>query len=79
MKSFLLVYDRQSGKLLDQQEYCPGDRAKALADRAARELALRGRPNVEVVVLYAESLDALKRTHSRYFKTLAELRKAPVR
>jgi hypothetical protein len=30
-------------------------------------------PNIEVIVLGAESLEALHRTHGRYFKTLGQL------
>lgn len=67
MKFFLLVYDRTAGRLLDMREFSEAQRTEAAAERIARELAERGRPDIEVVLLGAESLDALKKTHSRYF------------
>jgi hypothetical protein len=73
MKYFLLVYERSSGKLLDQREYGPDEGAKALEERFARERARRNGSDVEIVVLGAESLEALKKTHSRYFMTLEEI------
>jgi hypothetical protein len=79
VKIFLLVYDRTAGKVLQQHEYRPDQRADALRDRAALELEQRLRPEIEVVVLAADSLDALKRTHGRYFKTLDELSKPAAR
>ena len=71
MKQFLLVYDRKSGKL-EHREYSEQEHERALADRFAREAAEREHPDVEVVLFGADSLEALKRTHARYFSTLAE-------
>jgi hypothetical protein len=72
MSYFLVVYDRRSGAL-DVTEYGEHDHERAMRDRLSRELAERGRPELEVVVLGAPSLDALKRTHSRYFSSVGEL------
>ncbi len=41
--------------------------------RFRAEAEFRGRPEIEIVALSAESEDDLKRTHGRYFFTLAEL------
>lgn len=79
MKLFLLVYDRKTGKLLQQREYRGDDRAQALLDRTAREMEEREKPDIEVVLLAADSLDALMRTHSRYFKSREELQTAASR
>lgn len=49
------------------------DRAKAQALRFAAEKELRTDPDVEVVILAAQSREALVQTHSRYFKTLSQL------
>jgi hypothetical protein len=73
MKSFLLVYSRKSGKLLEQREYDERARPEALKDRLDLELHHRGNPDIEVIVLNAESHEALLQTHARYFKTLKEL------
>ena len=77
MKFFLIVYDRKTGKILDQHEYGSQDGEEALRARSARELLEKDRPDLEVVVLGAESLEALKKTHSRYFKSLEELSRPP--
>lgn len=72
MKQFLLVYDRKAGKITDLREYDEGDFGRALNDRfSVEEDSKNGQ--LEVVVLRAKSLDALKRTHARYFKTPKQL------
>ncbi|HEX4492275.1 MAG TPA: hypothetical protein VH914_13785 [Acidimicrobiia bacterium] len=70
MKTFLLVYDVSTGTLVDRREM---DADAARARRLELEKQFRDQPNIEVVVLSSDSLDTLKRTHSRYFKTVGEL------
>jgi hypothetical protein len=65
MKQFLLVFDRLEARLLSCRSY--DERAAALRARFAAERMHADNPNVEVVVLGAESDEALKRTHARYF------------
>lgn len=67
MSQFLIVYDRDAAELLKIEEFGNG-RAAALAARINAESEYRplGRV-IEVVVLGAQSLEDLKRTHSRYF------------
>ena len=77
MRFFLIIYDRKTGSILDQREYGPEDRDEALRARSARELIEKDRPDLEVVVLGAESLEALQKTHSRYFKSFEELSRTP--
>ncbi|HME70271.1 MAG TPA: hypothetical protein VKM54_10445 [Myxococcota bacterium] len=72
MKLFLIVYDRKTGTLRELVTYRAEQREVALRERFAREEAERGHEEIEVVLLGADSLDALKKTHSRYFKTLEE-------
>ena len=72
MKHFLLQYRRSTGRLLDLRDLGE-DRSKALALRFAAEKELRTDPDVEVVILAAQTRDALIHTHSRYFKTLSQL------
>lgn len=68
MTYFLLEFDRRIG-VSTWSEWT--DSEAALAELAARE---RNRqPEVEVVLLLADSIDQLKRTHSRYFMTAREI------
>ncbi len=75
MRHYLIVYDRSTGTLLRCSEYrsvIHGGKL-ALNDRFACERRYRDQPHIEVVVLAADSLDAVKVTHGRYFYTVAEL------
>ncbi|HEX7165793.1 MAG TPA: hypothetical protein VF230_02315 [Acidimicrobiales bacterium] len=69
MRYFLLVYDRSKGVLLSEEEFESEDRA--LDERF--EVEKRIPDDVEVVVLGAESREALQKTHSRYFTPLRDL------
>ncbi len=67
MKYFLLVYDRARGELLESPREFPITAiTEAVNARNARLGALHG-GDVEVVLLGADSLEDLKRTHGRYF------------
>jgi len=65
---FLLVYRRSTGELVDCEDAGP-DRAIAADRRSERERAENGDPDVEVVLLGAQSRDSVMRTHSRCFKS----------
>jgi hypothetical protein len=69
MSFFLIQYDRPAGKMTLLQEFA--SREEAYAQR--RVLESNKAANIEVVVLEANSLDDIKRTHRRYFLSLAEL------
>jgi hypothetical protein len=71
MAHFLIVYDRDAGELLRQARF--GTSADAMQARFDAEKEFRGRPEIEVVALVAESEEALRRTHARYFLNLAAL------
>lgn len=71
MSYFLIVYDRASGKQLTLKQFA--SREEATRERFEREMSERGDAGVEVVVLGASSIESLKKTHSRYFKSLGEL------
>jgi hypothetical protein len=64
MKHWLIVYERNPGKLLRCDEY--SDSHAALQERFTIERSHPGDTNLEVVVI-GGSLDTIKRTHSRYF------------
>lgn len=66
MIHFLLVFDRREGRVLSQQEF--EARSAAMAGRFEAERLHKGNPDIEVVVLGAQSVAALKRTHARYFQ-----------
>jgi hypothetical protein len=73
MKVFLIVYDRSRRELLYEPRELSRDYAVA---NAALMEAERTHPDMEVVLLEAASLDALKLTHGRYFglgKAIASL------
>lgn len=68
---YLLVYDRRQGKVIQQKSFARPD--EALAARFDAERGFSGQPEIEIVVLGADSWEDLTRTHSRYFKGLNEL------
>lgn len=71
---FLIEYDRPSGTMIEMRKF--EDTSRKLAEDARLELELRlNREGVEheVVLLEAPSEEALRRTHSRYFESLAEI------
>ena len=70
---FVLAYRRSQGRLVEDVY-----ETAALADAVGRRVAWeeKYRPeklDVEVAILTSPSLEDLKRTHARYFKTAAEL------
>lgn len=71
---FLLVYDRRRGRLLRPvAQFGSADREAVLREREALIAERIDDPNIEVVLLSARSVDDLRRTHARYFKTVGEL------
>jgi len=76
---FLVEYDRAEGRLVRIETFSDSDREIAQDARLNLELALnsKGIEN-EVVSLEAASEEAVRRTHRRYFETLAELTATPV-
>jgi hypothetical protein len=76
MKYYVLIYDQSAGRLLDIENYGAEAGQAALARRFELDRDYHDQGNVEVVLLSAESEDALRRTHSRYFKSVDELVKA---
>ncbi len=65
---FLLVYNRREGRLLEQRSYEDHERERAIQERFSLERDERMNPDIEVVLLSAESREELKKTHSRYFE-----------
>jgi hypothetical protein len=75
---FLIEYHRREGRLITIESFSDSDREKAEESRLRLELDLNRRGiDREVVLLDAASEEAVRRTHRRYFETLAELTTLP--
>lgn len=71
---FLIVYSRSEGRIVESREFSDTDRQEAEDLRIETELRLnRTGVEYEVVLLEAESKDALLRTHRRYFEDLSQI------
>lgn len=71
---FLLQYNRSKGELVSIQEYVEDQRDQANDDRLVAELAHhRDNCDLEVVLLEAQDLASLQKTHRRYFESLETL------
>ena len=72
MSLFLVVYNQRT-RAVRVTEFGEGDRALAVTRRVELVREHRDEPEVEVVLLGAKSIEALKETHGRYFRSLDEL------
>ncbi len=71
---FLLQYDRNKGALVRLVSFTSDKMEEASKARLNLEIELmRTRTKHEVVLLEAESQNALKHTHSRYFQGVTEM------
>jgi hypothetical protein len=67
IKHFLIKYDIKAGRA-DVQEFGE-DYDAAMEAYEQLEQEARGQSDVDVVLLSADSLETIKRTHSSYFET----------
>ena len=67
---FLIVYDHDTRKQISLEEF--RNTARALKAYSEREEQYRDNPRVEVVLLGADSIEAIKVTHSNYFEDTAD-------
>lgn len=67
MRYFLIVYDRKDGRLLEDPPREYDDEDTAVEDYATVERSYQQDPNVEVVLVGADSLETVRQTHSSYF------------
>ena len=67
---FLVTFDHDARKQISLEEF--RDTPQALKAYSEREEQYRDNPRVEVVLLGAESIDAIKVTHSNYFEDTAD-------
>jgi len=72
---FLIDYDRPQGRIVSMRTFPDAEYTAAMDARLELELdQFRDRiANREVVVLQADSLETLKVTHGRYFKTIEDM------
>jgi hypothetical protein len=71
---FLIEYDRGSGQLVKMSAFDDSDRERVDELRLGLELDLnRSGIEREVVILQAATEQAIRRTHRRYFESLAQL------
>ena len=71
---FLIEYDRSEGHIVTFRDFDDSQRREAEDSRLEIELDLNRRGvDHEVVLLEAESQDALRRTHRRYFEDLRQI------
>lgn len=71
---FLIIFDRAHSRLLSEQ--CFAEHRAALEERFRAERMHQDNPDIEVVVLSAESKEALRLTHARYFQSTSSLASA---
>ncbi|HLR04662.1 MAG TPA: hypothetical protein VK117_02545 [Pyrinomonadaceae bacterium] len=74
--SFLIEYNRNEGRIASIKSFKDSERTDAQDSLLELELNLKGMQR-EVVLLEAASEEAVRRTHRRYFETLAELTSVP--
>lgn len=74
MQQFLIIYNRREGRIIRHRHFRGSE--SALAARFAAEAEFLNDSDVEIVVLGAESWEAVQNTHSRYFKPVHELAEA---
>jgi hypothetical protein len=71
---FLIEYDRSRGEIVTFETFFDSERRVAENTRLELEIRLnRNNVDHEVVILEADSEAAVRRTHRRYFESLAEL------
>jgi hypothetical protein len=71
---FLIHYKRARGEMVQLREFSGTQRREAEEARLALELSLIShKDSDEVCLLEAASLEALKKTHRRYFENLSQL------
>lgn len=72
IKHFLVIYDVNRGEAEVRPFGTDYERAIRAYEQLEREN--RGRDDLDIVLLSADSLETIKRTHSSYFATSEQLR-----
>ena len=75
---FLIEYNKDQGRIVTIKSFANSERETAEQERFAREIDLGNQGDrLEIVLLEAETEEALRRTHQRYFEDLDELARLP--
>jgi len=75
---FLIEYNRRTGQITNLRSFVDSERHKAQDERLKTELEFNRKGiEREIVLLEAETEEALRRTHRRYFENIAELLEVP--
>ena len=74
VQHFLIVFDRQAGRLIELVEF-GSDGERALEEYTARERASLKDRRLEIVLIGSDSLDTVKVTHANYFDDFAKVSK----
>jgi hypothetical protein len=72
---YLLIYNMDLGRLVETHEFT--DAAAAAARYAELERMYAGRSAFEIVLVGADSIDTIKRTHGQYFADDAAAQASP--
>ena len=72
---YLLIYNIDLGRLVETQEFT--DAPAAAARYAALERRYAGQGNFEIVLVGADSIETIKRTHGQYFADDAAAHASP--
>lgn len=76
---FLLVFDHRMGRLLEEPRVFRGDAGAAAALNAydaAEEIYADRRGHIEVLLVGAESIEAVEATHGRFFREREQVESA---
>ncbi|MFZ0664225.1 MAG: hypothetical protein WAM97_00605 [Acidimicrobiales bacterium] len=67
MQHFLLIYDHQEHRLRDSRQFASDECLEATKAYEEAEAQHQGDENIEIVLIGADSIDIIKRTHGHYF------------
>jgi len=65
LQHFLLVYDLNAQRLIDQRRFDDGDEAARAYSQF--EQKYQGREDLEIVLVGADSIETIRQTHAHYF------------
>ena len=67
MLHYLLIFDHSSEELVSTREFAKSECVEATEAYQEAEAQYRNQRNVEIVLIGADSLETIKRTHGHYF------------
>lgn len=72
---FLLIYNIDLGRLVDLREFADADKAVTAYVELEREYA--GQGTFEIVLVGADTIETIKRTHGQYFDDVVDAKASP--